>query len=765
MDISQFSLRNVNNKASGLPAKALDGGLRVHIPSKHLASAALRHGDYCQLDQTDGRRRAIGVAWLAKDPGQGTKRMAFIEESMKELFKVKLEDKVTITKLEPQELQPAQKIYIKEVEPGSSSTSKPEIELFAKVALCTVDMVVPGGTFAATISRGPRSGIKNRYFVERVEPPTEEPQTPYVCNFATEVQLLSKDEVVQVAQVEPKDAPVFTIDSDGIGGLHKQILELNERLANITNELRRRKYPYLLRRATGILLYGPEGTGKSLLLRKLCDAPWRKVITVDEPLASAGEKSQQSALRKCFEEAKAAQPSVIVFDKLDAFAPRTDEGGGGGGSSASSRSGLARCIASEIEKLETARVLVVGATTRLADVDAGLRTPELFADEMEVPVPDATARIDILKVLQEKEWPISDETAETVGGRTHGFVGRDLAALYKKALKRACDRYFEHDERNEPDGVVGEEESNQVATAVSLADFEEALLQVRPTAMNEVFLETPKVRWSDIGGSDSVKAALQEVTEWPFKYAEHMHELDLQPQRGILLYGPPGCSKTLCAKAVATESDLNFLAVKGAELTSMYVGETERAVREVFRKARAASPSIVFFDEIDSIAASRESGKQLSGLNVLTTLLNEMDGIESLKGVLVLAATNRPDVLDSALMRPGRFDAILYVGPPNMEARLAILKMRLVQNGRPLADDVDLGELATLTEGYSGAEIVEICAEAARTALRDRLRHGDKRRIGMEHFRRALDKVPRRITREMTDQYEKWSVDDAIKRL
>lgn len=197
----------------------------------------------------------------------------------------------------------------------------------------------------------------------------------------------------------------------------------------------------------------------------------------------------------------------------------------------------------------------------------------------------------------------------------------------------------------------------------------------------------------------------------------------------------------------------------------MYVGETERAVREVFRKARAASPSIIFFDEIDSIAASRESGKQLSGLNVLTTLLNEMDGIESLKGVLVLAATNRPDVLDSALMRPGRFDAILYVGPPNIEARLAILNIRLVENGRPLADDVDLQELATLTEGYSGAEIVEICSEAARTTLRDRLRHGDKRCIGMEHFRRALDKVPRRISREMTEQYENWSVDDAIKRL
>lgn len=395
-------------------------------------------------------------------------------------------------------------------------------------------MVLPGGTFATTVTAGPRTVSKQRYVVEKVEPPSEEPLTPYICTSASAVQFLAKDEVVETSETEPAEAPVFKVNSDGIGGLHKQILDLNERLVNLTNEIRRRKYPYLLKRATGVLLYGPEGTGKSLLLRKLSEALWRKVITVDEPLASTSEKSQ-SALRKCFEEAKAAQPSVIILDKLEALAPRNDE------NTSVSKSSLARCIAAEIQKLETARVLVIGATTRLVDVDSTLRTPELFADEIEIPVPDARARIDILKVLQEKEWPISDETAENIGGRTHGFVGRDLAALYKKALKRACDRYFEQEGRNEPDGLGGaitspntdgqqqsgqqddvDEEAvsgagNQVATAVSLADFENALLQVRPTAMNEVFLETPKVRWSDIGGSDSVKEALREVTEWPFR--------------------------------------------------------------------------------------------------------------------------------------------------------------------------------------------------------------------------------------------------------
>ncbi|KAF2144952.1 uncharacterized protein K452DRAFT_221945 [Aplosporella prunicola CBS 121167] len=646
----------------------------------------------------------------------------------------------------------------------------------------SLDAVITGGTFSVTTLSGPRSGRKSRFVVEKVEPPVEDkltPYSPYFCNHASSVQLLADGETVQptASNSQPKR---FEISSDGIGGLHKQIIELNERLVTLTSEVRRRKYPLVLKRSTGILLHGPEGTGKSLLLRKIAEAPWKKAIFMDEQLTGTFEKNQ-TILKKAFEEAKASQPSVIIFDKLDVFAPKNDE------NSPAPKSSLARSIAVEMDKLGTARVLLIGASTRLADVDTALRTPELFAEELEIPVPDAKARVSILKVLREKEWQFTDEVAENVGGRTHGFVGRDLAALHKKALKRACDRYFEQNELAEstdgnPDPVEGQtsgetqppteevgaelpsnDEASGAAASVLQEDFEDALLKIRPTAMNEVFLETPKVKWSDIGGSEGVKAALREVTEWPFRHPEDMEDLDLQPQRGILLYGPPGCSKTLCAKAVATESDLNFLAVKGAELTSMYVGETERAVREVFRKARAASPSIIFFDEIDSIASSRESGKQLSGLNVLTTLLNEMDGIESLKGVLVLAATNRPDVLDSALMRPGRFDAILYVGPPNLAARKQIVEIGTRK--RPLGDDFEVEEMALLTEGYSGAEIIEICAEAARMTLRDRLQHGDKRKIGREQFTKALHKTPKRITKEMTDRYENWSIDDAIKRL
>jgi AAA family ATPase len=297
-------------------------------------------------------------------------------------------------------------------------------------------------------------------------------------------------------------------------------------------------------------------------------------------------------------------------------------------------------------------------------------------------------------------------------------------------------------------------------------EYERALLEVRPTAMKEVFLEKPNVRWSDIGGSGNVKETLDEVVEWPFKHPALMKELNVEPQKGILFYGPPGCSKTLTAKAIATSSGLNFIAVKGAELTSMYVGESERAVREVFRKARAAAPSIIFFDEIDSIASERDSAGT-KGLNVLTTLLNEMDGIETLKGVLVLAATNKPEMLDPALLRPGRFDSLIYVAPPNEAARKEIFRIRT--RAVPIAEDVDIDILADQTEGFSGAEVVNICSEAARATMRRCVAQGEaitgrvdgrdadeNVKVSKEDFDAAMRNAVRRITPEMLESYENW---------
>ncbi|KAK4996102.1 AAA+-type ATPase [Elasticomyces elasticus] len=429
-----------------------------------------------------------------------------------------------------------------------------------------------------------------------------------------------------------------------------------------------------------------------------------------------------------------------------------------------------------MDKIKNTQVLVVGATSNPSSVNKSLRSLRRFKYEVEVTVPDVKARIEILKAFRntDADHIVSDDVLQTVGEKTHGFAGQDLNDLYERALDGACERTNkEHQDwihiRNgygnghrSPDmaseASQTESEQDKELVTLRLADFEKPLLQVRPTAMREIFLETPKVRWSDIGGLAEVKQALTEVIERPLKITDIMAASNLKPQKGVLLYGPPGCSKTLTAQAIATSSGLNFIAVKGAELNSMYVGESERAVREVFRKARAAAPSIIFFDKIDAIGGGRDSA--IRGLHVLTTLLNEMDGIESLNGVLVLAATNKPEALDTALLRPGRFDSLWYVEPPNQETRKEIFGMQ-TRNVR-LAGDVDLDQLAEQTEGYSGAEIVSICQKAAQANVRRymALTSEGKEFVGaaitMADYQAAVEKTVKRITPDMLELYKKW---------
>lgn len=584
------------------------------------------------------------------------------------------------------------------------------------------------------------------------------------------------------------------ITSEGIGGLNKQIELLNKRLVRLIGQIRGRRLPPQIQRNGGILLYGPEGTGKSLLLERLTHASWRKVIHIDQSVLSGSTSKNQITLRNLFGDAIAQQPSLIIIDNLEVIAGAQQR-------DSMSIGNMTSTLVAELDRLKNTQVLVVAATHSPNDIDKSLRTPGRFRYEIEVPIPDRQARVDILKSMH-GTLSQSDSIAEAVGERTHGFVGQDLEALYNNALENAVDRFHQSEDWVTASNTVGRDsvttlvntirntageptEDEVIDVQAGMEDYERALLDVRPTAMKEVFLETPKVYWSDIGGSGGVKETLKEVVEWPLKFASHMQALNLTPQKGILFYGPPGCSKTLTAKAVATSSGLNFLAVKGAELTSMYVGESERAVREVFRKARAAAPSIIFFDEIDSIGSERDASGT-KGLNVLTTLLNEMDGIESLKGVLVLAATNKPEVLDPALLRPGRFDSLIYISPPDEIARKEILRIRT--RSVPLAGDIDLDRLAKETAGYSGAEIVEICLEAARATMRRRVKvteisTKDRRRatytrssegavtsgsydadvvhdanleVSNEDFEQALQRAVRRITEDMIKGYETW---------
>ncbi|GAA5899427.1 hypothetical protein JCM8208_001643 [Rhodotorula glutinis] len=553
-----------------------------------------------------------------------------------------------------------------------------------------------------------------------------------------------------------------------IGGLESQIELIREMVEWPLT--RPELYTHFgLKPPRGILLYGPPGTGKTLLAFSIARSTRSTLLTINGPsLSSAYHGETEARLREVFAEAKQKSPAIIVIDEVDALAPNREEGGeverrvvatlltlmdgledkgetpkaGEDGEDAQDDQdeGAAK------EEQEKPRVVVIAATNRPNAIDPALRRPGRFDKEIEIGVPDATARLSILRVLLHRTpHDISDETLQAVAARTHGFVGADLSSLVHSAGLSAIKRSY---------ALLSSTSSPSLASMRVLpADLESALLSTRPSAMREVFLETPKVYFSDIGGQEHVKAKLREAVEWPLLHPEAFKRLGVNPPRGVLLYGPPGCSKTLIAKALATEGGLNFIAVKGPEVFNKYVGESERAIREVFRKARAAAPSIVFLDEIDALAPARGSDESSgpTGDRVLMSLLTEMDGIEELNGVVVLAATNRPDVIDPALMRPGRLDRILYVSPPDLDARKHIFRVNAAKMA--VHDDVDVDELAALTDGCSGAECASICQDAALTAMNEDMNTPSVRR---EHFVEAAKSVRRRITPEVIREYEEW---------
>lgn len=503
----------------------------------------------------------------------------------------------------------------------------------------------------------------------------------------------------------------------------------------------------------GILIHGFEGTGKSLILNRLEHTDFRKTLRLDDSAlgdVTLGKKS--SIIDEVFREAAANQPSLILMDAIDGIASPAE-------------GKRARSIAAHLDRLAGSQVLVVATCRNLSDVHAELTRSGRISRHMELPIPDLDARRGILQVFSTKGCPLREDVANVISLRTHGFTGNDLNMLMGVVVDLAKDRNREQCERSVKqipshvslgkltDGsmhskettLVHDDDSAAVAggTALDLLiqDVEDALARVRPTALREIIFETPKTQWSDIAGSEGIKQRFDEVMAWSDDLQLSKY-VDKAPEKGILLYGPPGCSKTLTARAVANSYNRNFIVIKGAELISMYVGESERAVREIFRKARAAKPCIIFFDEIDSIASERDSTK---GLNVLTTLLNEMDGFESLEQVLVLAATNAPEKLDPAIMRPGRFNSKIYLGPPTAEARSEILSKKL---GRFCGGDVDFLEIVHATEGYTGAEVVQICELAKEGMLRRR-----DRVVHMEDLRNGKQQVKRQVTEEMLRLY------------
>ncbi|SCV67658.1 BQ2448_5269 [Microbotryum intermedium] len=530
-----------------------------------------------------------------------------------------------------------------------------------------------------------------------------------------------------------------------------------------------------LRPPRGILLYGPPGTGKTLLAYSIAQSTRSTLLTINGPsLSSAYHGETEARLRDVFAEAKRKSPAVIVIDEVDALAPNREEGGeverrvvatlltlmdGLEEKDAVVDSESGEEVKEEGETEERPRVVVVAATNRPNAIDPALRRPGRFDKEIEIGVPDAASRLSILRVLLRRTPHALDEaTLTSAAARTHGFVGADLSSLVHTAGLNAIKRSFN---ATNPSPAP----SNLSDQKLLASDLEGALLSTRPSAMREVFLETPKVKWSDIGGQAHVKARLRECVEWPLLHPETFKRLGVRPPRGVLLYGPPGCSKTLIAKALANEGGLNFIAVKGPEVFNKYVGESEKGIREIFRKARAAAPSIVFLrstnrtfsivqDEIDALAPVRGSDDSSgpTGDRVLMSLLTEMDGIEELNGVIVLGATNRPHVIDPALMRPGRLDRILYVAPPDHASRIEIFQLAF--NRMSISSDVEVEELASMTEGCSGAEIAGICQDGALNAMNE---HIEIAAVGRRHLVEAAKSIRRRITTEVVRGYEEWS--------
>ncbi|XP_026522820.1 spermatogenesis-associated protein 5 isoform X1 [Notechis scutatus] len=562
----------------------------------------------------------------------------------------------------------------------------------------------------------------------------------YFISSRTRVSFIqSQAKVTEECNLEPK------VTYDSIGGLSNQLKTIKEMI-----ELPL-KQPDLFRKygippPRGVLLYGPPGTGKTLLARAIANEVEAHFCTVNGPeIISKFYGESEARLRQIFSEASLRRPSIIFIDEIDALCPKREE---------AQNEVEKRIVASLLTLMDgigsednEGQLLVLGATNRPHALDSALRRPGRFDKEIEIGVPNSQDRLDILKkVLSKTPHSLSASDLTQLADSAHGYVGADLAALCKEAGMHALRRILRKKEDLLDDDV-------SVSVIINHSDFLQAMNDVRPSAMREVTIDVPKISWSDIGGLEDVKLKLKQAVEWPLKHPESFIRMGIQPPKGVLLYGPPGCSKTMIAKALAHESGLNFLAVKGPELMKKYVGESERAVREIFRKARAVSPSILFFDELDALAVER--GSTSSSVNVtnrvLAQLLTEMDGIEQLKDVTVLAATNRPDMIDKALLRPGRFDRIIYVPLPDEATRREIFKIQFCN--MPISSEVNLDELVIQTEKYSGAEITAVCREAALLALQEDI---EAKYIMKEHFQQALVVVTPRIPDSLQKFYEEY---------
>ncbi|MBS7604819.1 MAG: CDC48 family AAA ATPase [Candidatus Bathyarchaeia archaeon] len=665
-------------------ARGRDVGRGIaRVDPKVMEILDLTPGDVIEIS---GKRKTVAICWpgYSEDAGKGIIR---IDGYIRRNAGISIDEKVVVRKVEAKN---AERVILAPIEPLRIEGAEDYLAQILEGKAVTRGDYVPLGIMGRTID----------LMVVGVQPPAP----AVIITRNTEISIGEKPAAIA------REVPRVTYED--IGGLKEEIRKIREMV-----ELPL-KYPELFERLgieapKGVLLYGPPGTGKTLLAKAVANETNAAFFSISGPeIMSKYYGESEARLREIFNQAEENAPSIIFIDEIDAIAPKREEVTG-----EVERRVVAQLLALMDGLKPRGRVVVIGATNRPNALDPALRRPGRFDREIEIGVPNKQGRLEILQI-HTRNMPLAEDVdLEKIASITHGFVGADLAALCKEAAMRALRRIlpeidFEKD-------TIPAEILNKIT--VTMSDFMEALKDVEPSAMREVLVEVPNVRWDDIGGLHDVKLELQEAVEWPLKYPELFEHMDARPPKGVLLYGPPGTGKTMLAKAVATESEANFISIKGPEILSKWVGESERAIREVFRRAKQAAPSIIFFDEIDAIAPVRGGGYGDAHVTerVISQLLTEMDGIEELRGVVVLAATNRPDIIDPALLRPGRFDKLLYVPLPDFEARKEILKIHLRK--KPLAEDVNIEELARRTEGYTGADLAAVCNTAVMLAIREHI--------------------------------------------
>ena len=553
---------------------------------------------------------------------------------------------------------------------------------------------------------------------------------------------ITRDTIIKVnKRVAVLNVSGGVVTYDDVGGLIDEIQRIREMV-----ELPL-KHPELFHRLNidppkGVLFYGPSGTGKTLMAKAVSQESNAHFITINGPeIMSKFYGASEGRLREIFREAEENSPSIIFIDEIDSIAPKRVETSGE----------VERRVVSQLLSLldglrGRGEIICIGATNRINAIDEALRRPGRFDREIEFGVPNMKGRKEIFQI-HTRGMPIEDDVdLNDYADITYGFVGADIMAVCREAAMFALRKILPQINLDEPipSRIIQELKINN-------EDFMQAINMIDPSAMREVMVEIPNVNWDDVGGLEDVKQELKEAVEWPLKYPKLFEKAGIRPLNGILIFGPPGCGKTLLAKAIATESKSNFISIKGPEIFSKWVGESEKAVREIFRKARQAAPSIIYFDEIDAISAGRGeyAGTQVYA-SIVNQILVEMDGIENRQGIVTIASTNRPDIVDPAFLRPGRFDRLIYVEAPDFESRIKVLEVHT--KNMPLAEDISLKHIAQITEGYSGADLENVCREAGMQAIREKMENLDK--IENKHFEFALNKIKSTLPGEIIQRYE-----------